>query len=184
MREWGTGRLARGMYAESYDISDMKYEITLEVDREEIEDDQTDQIKIRIREMADRAATHKDVLLGQLLANGASAGYLAYDGQIFFSNAHVSGKSGTQDNTLAPAAVDKDDPTTAEFRKSIGSAIARLLTLKDDQGEVMSLGRSRGGGAVVADLDGDGDLEVLTETKAYHVVSKYSHDPDHLSKNP
>lgn len=101
----------------------MKYEVTLEVDREEIEDDQTDQIEIRMREMADRAATHKDVPLGQLLANGASAGYLTYDGQIFFSNAHLSGKSGTQDNTLAPAAVDKDDPPLR--RNSASLSLAR-----------------------------------------------------------
>ena len=39
MREWGTGRLARGVFAESYDIENAKYECTLEVDRDEIEDD-------------------------------------------------------------------------------------------------------------------------------------------------
>ncbi len=141
MREWGTRRLARGMYAESYVIEDMKYEITLEVDREEIEDDQTDQIKIRIREMADRAATHKDVLLGQLLANGASSGFNSYDGVSFFNAAHESGDSGSQSNTLTESGTtDKDNPTTAEFRVALCNAIARLLTLKDDQGEVMSLG--------------------------------------------
>lgn len=140
MREWGTGRKAAGMYSESYNVTDAKYEITLEVDREEIEDDQLGQIKIRVNEMAGRAAQHKDVLIAALLVNGASAGYLSYDGQIFFSAAHTSGQSGTQDNTLAPAIVDKDAPTTPEFRAALRDAIARLLSFKDDQGQIMSMG--------------------------------------------
>jgi phage major head subunit gpT-like protein len=73
------------------------------------------------------------------LVNGASAGYLAYDGQIFFSTSHESGKSGTQSNILTPAATDADNPTTAEFRTALRQAIARLLSLKDDQGEPMNM---------------------------------------------
>lgn len=139
MREWGTGRLARGMFTETYDVENLRYEITLEIDRNELADDQTGQIKIRVQEMADRAATHKDSEIGRLLINGASAGFLAYDGQKFFDTDHASGKSGTQDNTLAPSATDKDAPTVAEFRTAVGSAIARLLGFKDDQGEPMSM---------------------------------------------
>lgn len=141
MREWGTGRLARGVYSESYDIEDMKYESTLEVDREELEDDQLGQIKLRIAEMASRAAQHKDYLIGQLLANGATAGYNSYDGVTFFNSAHSSGQSGSQDNTLTESGTtDKDSPTSAEFRKALRNAIARLLSFKDDQGEPMSFG--------------------------------------------
>src|SRR3972149_1629578 len=50
VREWGTGRLAKGIWSESYDIADRKYEATLEVDREELEDDQLGQIVVRVRE--------------------------------------------------------------------------------------------------------------------------------------
>ena len=63
MREWGTGRLARGMYAEAYDVENLKYEATIEVDRDEISDDQTGQIRVRINELAERAAQHKDALI-------------------------------------------------------------------------------------------------------------------------
>src|SRR5262245_36393325 len=66
MREWGTGRLARGLGGESYSIENLKYESTLEVDRDEIADDKTGQIRIRVGEMAARAATHKDYLISQL----------------------------------------------------------------------------------------------------------------------
>jgi phage major head subunit gpT-like protein len=139
MREWGTGRLARGMYAESYDIENLKYEVTLEVDRDEVEDDQLGQIMIRVREMAQRAATHKDYLIAQLLIHGATAGYNSYDGVPFFGATHESGKSGAQDNDLTGAIVDKDAPTAAELRTALTAAIVALLGFKDDQAEPMSL---------------------------------------------
>ena len=70
MREWGTGRVAKGLGTESYSVENLKYESTLEVDRDEISDDKTGQIRIRIAELAQRAATHKDYLIAQLLING------------------------------------------------------------------------------------------------------------------
>lgn len=139
VREWGTGRKARGLYEESYDVENLKYESTLEVDRDEIEDDQHGQIKVRVNELAERAARHKDYLIGQLLINGATAGYTSYDGKTFFAADHESGKSGVQDNDLTPAAVHVDAPSAAEFRTSLGTAMATLLALKDDQGEPMSM---------------------------------------------
>ena len=69
-----------------------------EVDRDEIDDDQTGQIRIRTREIADRAAIHKDTEIARLLVNGASAGYHSYDGVPFFGSTHESGKSGHQPN--------------------------------------------------------------------------------------
>jgi phage major head subunit gpT-like protein len=138
MREWGTGRKSRALFAESYDVVNQKYELTLEVDRDEIADDQLGQIRVRVQEMAQRAGTHKDALIGALLINGESAGFNAYDGKTFFATDHASGKSGDQSNILTPSIVDKDNPTTAEFRAALGSAIARMLSFKDDQGEPMS----------------------------------------------
>ncbi len=135
MREWGTGRKARGLFTEKYDIENLKYEITLEVDRDEISDDQTSQISIRTRQLADRAATHKDLIIAELLANGDQAGFNAYDGKRFFADDHESGNSGVQSNKLAGSAVDPDDPTVQECRTALKGALQQLLTLKDDQGE-------------------------------------------------
>jgi phage major head subunit gpT-like protein len=139
MREWGTGRVARGIGTESYSIENLKYESTLEVDRDEISDDKTGQIRIRIAELADRAATHKDFLIAQLLINGASAGFESYDGVPFFDDAHVTGASGSQDNKLTSQAVDPDDPTTDEFKAGMKAAIGAMMGFKDDQGDPMSL---------------------------------------------
>ncbi|MCH7884929.1 MAG: Mu-like prophage major head subunit gpT family protein [Planctomycetes bacterium] len=139
MREWGTGRLAKGMGSESYSIENLKYESTLEVDRDEISDDKTGQIRIRIAEMAERAATHKDFLISQLLVNGETAGFNSYDGVSFFNNSHVSGSSGTQDNLVSSTASDPDNPTTDEFKTGLRTAIGTMMAFKDDQGEPMSI---------------------------------------------
>ncbi|HQE29979.1 MAG TPA: Mu-like prophage major head subunit gpT family protein, partial [Phycisphaerae bacterium] len=140
MREWGTGRLAKGLRTESYSVENLKYETTIEVDRDEIADDRTGQIRIRVGELAQRAATHKDYLLAQLLINGATAGHNSYDGVTFFSNAHVSGSSGSQSNDLTCAAAATDNtPTTEEFKTALKQAIAQMLTFKDDQGEPLPL---------------------------------------------
>ncbi|HUT12918.1 MAG TPA: Mu-like prophage major head subunit gpT family protein [Thermoguttaceae bacterium] len=139
MREWGSGRLAKGLRSESYDVENLKYEATIAVDRDEIADDQLGQIRIRVNELAGRAATHKDYMIGQLLINGATAGFKSYDGLTFFNALHVSGASGNQDNALTPAAVAPTAPTTAEFRAALSAAIAAILAFKDDQGEPMVL---------------------------------------------
>jgi len=139
MREWGTGRLARGLNAESYDVDNQEYEATIEVDRKEIEDDQLGQIRIRVNELAETAATHKDYLLEALFANGATAGFVAYDGQPFFSDTHESGESGAQSNLVAASAVDADNPTEAEWKLSMTAAIAAMMQLNNDRGDRMRI---------------------------------------------
>ena len=139
MREWGTGRKAQGLRTESYSVENLKYEATLEIDRDEIADDQTGQIRLRIAELADRAASHKDYQTSQLLINGESAGFERYDGVSFCNDAHVSGASGSQDNKLTASATTPDAATTAEFKIALASAIAQMLSFKDDQGQPMSI---------------------------------------------
>jgi len=139
MREWGTGRLAKGIRSEGYDVTAQKWEATLEVDRDEVDDDQTGAIRVRIGELAIRAASHKDFLISELLQNGATSGYNSYDGVTFFNDAHVSGASGSQDNKLGAAAVAPTDPTTDEFKKSLRAAISAMLAFKDDTGDPLSV---------------------------------------------
>lgn len=139
MREWGTGRVARGLRTESYSVENLKYEATLEVDRDEIADDKTGQIRIRIGELAERAATHKDYLIAQLLINGGTTGFNSYDGVSFFNDSHESGESGTQDNDLTTEAADQNDPTVAEFKTALKAAIEAMIGFKDEQGDPMSL---------------------------------------------
>jgi len=143
VREWGSGRKAKGLGVESYNVANLKYEATIEVDRDELSDDQTGQIRIRTQELAQRAATHRDYLLEQLIKNGSSTGYNSYDGTEFFATDHVSGLSGSQANeaTCDISAVDvgcNDNPTNPDMsslRKALGIVLAAMAQFKDDQGE-------------------------------------------------
>jgi len=137
LREWGSGRLTQGLRSESYSVSNLKYEATIEVDRDEIADDQTGQIRLRVAELAQRAATHKDYLIAQLLIGGETSGNNSYDGVSFFNDAHASGESGSQDNLLTASASSEDAPTVAEFKEALKAAIGAMLAFKDDQGEPM-----------------------------------------------
>ena len=139
MREWGTGRLAKGLRTESYSIENLKYEATIEVDRDEIADDQTGQIRVRTGELAQRAATHKDYLISQLLLNGATSGFDSYDGASFFNDHHVSGESGDQDNDLTYDVTTPASATVEEFKASLKQAIQTMLAFKDDQGDPMMI---------------------------------------------
>lgn len=139
MREWGTGRLAVGLRTESYSVENLKYEATIEVDRDEISDDQTGQIRMRVSELAQRAATHKDYLLSQLLISGSTGG-MSYDGVNFFSASHASGASGAQSNDLTQDITAPTDPTVDQFKTSLKKALAAMLAFKDDQGEPMLIG--------------------------------------------
>jgi phage major head subunit gpT-like protein len=139
MREFGTGRLIRGVRVESYELENQKYEATLEIDRDEVSDDQTGQIMIRVRELAQLGATHKDFLISELIKNGASAGFLAYDGQLFFDTDHESGTSGQQSNAVTSDVTTTTDPTVDEFKKSIKQAIAKMLAFKNDVGDPVAL---------------------------------------------
>lgn len=152
MREWGTGRLARGLITEEYVVKNLKYEMTLEVDRDEVSDDKTGQIRMRIGEMGLRAGHHKDFLLSQLLLNGATTGFNSYDGVSFFNDAHVSGDSGSQDNKLTtdvgtvagsdlfpePDSATLWGPNTAIT--AYNNAVAAMMEFVDDRGENMHRG--------------------------------------------
>ncbi|MFQ5489439.1 MAG: Mu-like prophage major head subunit gpT family protein [Phycisphaerae bacterium] len=132
LREWGTGRVAKGLRTESYSVENLKYEATLEVDRDEISDDQTGQIRIRVSELAERAATHKDFLLNQLLQLGGGPTALAYDGQPFFSGSHPLPDGSVQDNDLTLGVTDTANVTVSEFRNAVKQAIAQMMGFKDD----------------------------------------------------
>ncbi len=142
VREWGTGRLAQGLRTESYSVENLKYEATLEVDRDEISDDQTGQIRLRVAELAQRAATHKDFLIAQLLIDGETPGNDSYDGVSFFNANHVSGASGAQSNLLDANIFSADDPTALEFKGALKTAIAAMLNFKDDQSQPLMLSTS------------------------------------------
>ena len=145
MREWLGGRNAKGFLENGLTIANKKFEATLEVSVDDIRRDKTQQIMIRIDELAQRVASHWTSLLSTLIANGTgSTNGLCYDGQYFFDSDHSEGASGTQINLLTATQVTELDvttaaaPTAAEAVSAILGVVAYMLNYKDNEGEPMN----------------------------------------------
>jgi phage major head subunit gpT-like protein len=140
LREWVGGRLKKGVRVEEFQISNRTFEATLGLPLDDLRRDKLGILRIRIGDLAARAAQHWESLLTtQLTTNGT-----CFDGQTFFSTAHVSGDSGTLSNDLAAGAVAALNVTTAASptRDEMVSAIIGVITefyrMVDDQGEPMN----------------------------------------------
>lgn len=92
MREWIGDRVIKDLSGFHYEIVNKPFESTVEVDRDDVEDDQIGVYTPMIQGLAQAAKVHPDVLTFALLALGFSA--LCYDGQYFFDSDHpVNGAS-------------------------------------------------------------------------------------------
>jgi len=144
MREWVSGRLAKGFRENGITIENKKYEATLEVLVDELRRDKTGQVLLRIQELAQRTNAHWAKLLSDLIIAGEAG--VCYDSQYFFDTDHSEGDSGTQSNDLS---VDISELTTSvhgsttapsvgEISLSILQAIQAMVGFVDDQGEPMN----------------------------------------------
>lgn len=98
VREWLGDRLIKQIKGHTYAITNKKWELTVELDREDIEDDEEAAISFlanKIRGLAEEANNHVGRLVYETLRAGKTG--LGYDGQPFFSTTHVK-KGGTQSN--------------------------------------------------------------------------------------
>lgn len=115
-----------------YTITNKTFTGSVVVRRQDLEDDQTGGLKIRIAQLAQSAMQHKNSLLTAALVNGTSSTLgLGYDANAFFSDTHPNrGASGAQDNLLAGAGI-----TTANIQTDINQAFAAMVNLLAENGE-------------------------------------------------
>ncbi|ABK17567.1 Mu-like prophage major head subunit gpT family protein [Syntrophobacter fumaroxidans] len=88
MKEWVGNRVIRDLSAFHYAIVNKDFEATIEVDRNDVEDDRIGIHRPRILQLADAARRHPDLLVFDLLGKGFST--TCYDGQYFFDTDHPS----------------------------------------------------------------------------------------------
>jgi phage major head subunit gpT-like protein len=106
IREWIGDRVIQNIAAHDYAIKNRDFELTLEVDRNDIEDDTYGVFAPAVTEMGRATAVHPDQLVyGEALANSFTG--LCYDGQPFISAAHPwvneKGKEATASNIVTGA---------------------------------------------------------------------------------
>ncbi|AEB10037.1 Mu-like prophage major head subunit gpT family protein [Desulfobacca acetoxidans] len=96
LREWIGDRQVRNLAAAHFQIENKDYEATVELDRNDMEDDTIGIYNPVISELGRAAKQHPDLLIATLLANGHTTP--CYDGKNFFATDHPGGPEGTQSN--------------------------------------------------------------------------------------
>ncbi len=89
LREWVGDRVIKDLSAFKYEIVNKDYEATIEVDRNDIEDDQIGVYAPMIQGLGQASRQHPDLLVFALLAAGFDT--LCFDGQYFFDTDHPVG---------------------------------------------------------------------------------------------
>lgn len=104
-REWVGERVLKDMAAHGYSIENRKFESSISVRREDIEDDNVGVYGPLFEEMGRAASAHPDELVFNLLKEGTST--RGYDGQNFFDTDHPV--YATTDGTGTPTSVSNYD---------------------------------------------------------------------------
>jgi phage major head subunit gpT-like protein len=102
MREWIGDRLIKSLEGKNWEVVNKDWESTIEVFRNDIEDDQLGLYNPVVAALAQEAAHHPNQLIADLITGGGAA--LCYDGQYFFDTDHPVG-SGTTGNYDAGASI-------------------------------------------------------------------------------
>ncbi len=89
MREWVGDRVIKDLSGFHYELANKSFESTIEVDRDDIDDDQIGVYIPMIQGLAQAAKEHPDILVWALLAAGFTS--LCFDGQYFFDDDHPVG---------------------------------------------------------------------------------------------
>lgn len=129
MREWLGEKVVKQLAGFSYTIRNKDFEATIEVDRNDLEDDTMLGYAQQAQGAGQSAAELPADIIGRLLSGGFSS--LCYDGQYFFDTDHPVGKSTLSNKgTKALSAA-----TYAAAQASYGAARSQMRSFKDDEGE-------------------------------------------------
>lgn len=121
LREWLGERVMQNLSAYRYTLANRRFEATVEIDRDDIEDDNIGVYNGTIDDIGQQARLWPDDLVfAALLANGTG-----YDGVAMFSNSHALG-SRTIDNLFA---------STALTASNFAAARASMMEFVGEDGE-------------------------------------------------
>lgn len=126
MREWIGDREIQNLTGSDYTIKNKDFELTIGVDRNDIEDDKIGVYTPVIQDMAQSTATFPDDLVFGLLKEGFTN--KCYDGQPFFSESHKVGKKTVSNKGTLKLSV-----------ASYGGARSAMMSLVDENGKSLKL---------------------------------------------
>ncbi len=155
MVEFKDSRQVRGLNDYDYEIPNKKYESTLGVDEDEIEDDQINGIQTRISDLAAKAKAHPRKLFFEAILAGETE--LCFDGVAFFSASHKYTTDSDAQSNLITGTRAGAKLTVQEFIADFELARSTMKKYLDDQGEPMNEGDLKL--KVVASVDLEGILD-------------------------
>ena len=126
-RPWTDQRVSYDLSQYDFTLTNVKYESTMRVEKEALEDDRFGQIVPRATSMGEAARQYIDELVFTAYNNGFSTA--CYDAQNFFSASHSEKNSGTQSNL----------GSVALSGAAVTAAIAEMRQFKDDQGRYLNI---------------------------------------------
>lgn len=89
VREWLGDRQINPLEPKTYQVESKDWEATIEIERNDVEDEQLGLYNPIIAAMAEEAKRHPEKLMAELLKNGSTAS--CYDGNYFFAGDHLVG---------------------------------------------------------------------------------------------
>lgn len=134
MRKWTSERHVGALSAHGYNVLNEKFETTIAVLRDHLEDDILGIYQSQANQAGVAAAEWPDILVYAALEDGLAG--LCHDGQPFFSENHPLDNGGEFSN-IVTAELKAD--SLANAQASLGKARTRLMEMPDEQGEPMGL---------------------------------------------
>lgn len=129
MREWIGERVVQNIGGHSYTIENKDWEMTIGIDRNDIEDDAIGVYSPLFQEMGDAAALHPDDIVFDLLTKGFTE--KCYDGKTYFHAEHPCGKDGK-----------KKHSNTSNYKlgfEAYGEARASMQSIPGEDGRIISI---------------------------------------------
>ncbi|TCL43216.1 Mu-like prophage major head subunit gpT family protein [Harryflintia acetispora] len=126
MREWIGDRELQNLTASDYTIKNKKFELTVALPRDAVEDDKIGVYNPSIQMLGQSAALHPDQLIFGLLKDGFAQ--KCYDGKAFFAADHKIGSK-----TVSNKGTDKLSPD------SYAAARASMMSLTNSKGKALNI---------------------------------------------
>ena len=133
MREWIGEKNIKQLSAFKYSLTNKSYEATIEVDRDDLEDDQIGMLAPQAQGAGYSAKQWPDELVFGALNAGTTE--LCYDGQYFFDTDHPVGDTTVSNKSSLPLSI----ATQADAKASYGAVRTAMKNIKDEEGRPLNV---------------------------------------------
>ncbi|CDH07231.1 Mu-like prophage major head subunit gpT family protein [Xenorhabdus bovienii] len=133
MRKWIGEKAVKSLEGHKYTLVNDDWETTIEVDRNDIEDDETGQYAIQAKGAGNSAAQLPDDIVFELVNLGFERP--CYDGQYFFDDDHPVGQRSVSNKGRKKLSID----SLAKAKAAYGAARTAMRNMKDDEGRPLRI---------------------------------------------